>query len=468
MALQAGVGVIFDQTALTGALGTTISLSLPPVDFDTALDTIVRSAGLEYRVRNSDAGVPIVIIGERAEIETKYGLDVIKIIQIDYANPTLLFTILGQLEMEPGAFAYYMGPMGGGNMGGGGGGFGGGGSGFGGGGSGGFGGFSSTLPDYSPTQFGGIPGGGGGGGGGLGGGGGGFGGGGTGGGGGFGGGGQGGSIFPAKGNKLILRGTPELIETIEDMIRKLDKPPRQVDIQVQMFTLDHGITKSFGLSSDPSQNQAVWDRFQLTFGTSVSLAILGRNNGTNLEDYTAALSAALNKNQGRVLSTPRVVCSDGIPCFVNIQQTTPFITTSTIFVPDGNGGTTITENTTVNQVDTGVQLQLTPNIDDEGRVTLFLSPSFSEITGFITVPGQAGSEVPATANNSVQTLVVLKDGETLVLGGLSRENVATSINKFPWLGDVPILGKLFTKTDTNTTDQEVLFLITVRLINSQN
>ena len=405
MALQAGVGVIFDQTALTGALGTTISLSLPPVDFDTALDTIVRSAGLEYRVRNSDAGVPIVIIGERAEIETKYGLDVIKIIQIDYANPTLLFTILGQLEMEPGAFAYYMGPMG--STGGGGGGFGGGG-------------------------------------------------------------GQGGSIFPAKGNKLILRGTPELIETIEDMIRKLDKPPRQVDIQVQMFTLDHGITKSFGLSSDPSQNQAVWDRFQLTFGTSVSLAILGRNNGTNLEDYTAALSAALNKNQGRVLSTPRVVCSDGIPCFVNIQQTTPFITTSTVFVPDGNGGTTITENTTVNQVDTGVQLQLTPNIDDEGRVTLFLSPSFSEITGFITVPGQAGSEVPATANNSVQTLVVLKDGETLVLGGLSRENVATSINKFPWLGDVPILGKLFTKTDTNTTDQEVLFLITVRLINSQN
>ena len=113
-------------------------------------------------------------------------------------------------------------------------------------------------------------------------------------------------------------------------------------------------------------------------------------------------------------------------------------------------------------------MQLTPNIDDEGRVTLFLSPSFSEITGFITVPGQAGSEVPATANNSVQTLVVLKDGETLVLGGLSRENVATSINKFPWLGDVPILGKLFTKTDTNTTDQEVLFLITVRLINSQN
>ena len=164
LALQAGVGVIFDQTALTGALGTTISLSLPPVDFDTALDTIVRSAGLEYRVRNSDAGVPIVIIGDRTEIETKYGLDVIKIIQIDYANPTLLFSILGQLDMAPGAFAYYMGPMGGGNMGGGGG-FGGGGSGFGGGGSGfgggGFGGFSSTLPDYSPTQFGGLPGGGG-------------------------------------------------------------------------------------------------------------------------------------------------------------------------------------------------------------------------------------------------------------------------------------------------------------------
>ncbi len=250
------------------------------------------------------------------------------------------------------------------------------------------------------------------------------------------------------------------------MVRKLDQPPRQVDIQVSMFTVDHGLSKVFGLSADPTQNQAVFDRFRVTFGTSVAIAILGKGSSSSFQDYQAALSMAINKNQAKVLSTPRIVCSDGIPCSVNISQSTPFITTTTTFIPDGAGGFTTTETTNIQTIDTGVQLSLTPVIDDEGRITLFLSPSFSEITGFVTTPDGATS-VPATANNSVQTLVVLKDGETLVMGGLSRENVATSLNKFPFLGDIPIIGKIFTRTDTNKTDQEVLFLITVRLINSQ-
>ncbi|MCH7494178.1 type II and III secretion system protein family protein, partial [bacterium] len=59
------------------------------------------------------------------------------------------------------------------------------------------------------------------------------------------------------------------------------------------------------------------------------------------------------------------------------------------------------------------------------------------------------------------------DGETLVLGGLSRKNISSSVNKFPFLGDIPILGKLFTRVTKNSTDQEVIFLITVRLINTQ-
>nr|MBC8514756.1 hypothetical protein [bacterium] len=112
LALQAGVGMIFDQSA-QGGLATIISLSLPPVSFDDALDVIVRSANLEYRVKRTDSGIPIVIVGERQAIETRYGLDVIKILQIDYADPFQVATILTQLEMSPGAFAFYSGPQGG-------------------------------------------------------------------------------------------------------------------------------------------------------------------------------------------------------------------------------------------------------------------------------------------------------------------------------------------------------------------
>ncbi|MGH8103993.1 MAG: type II secretion system protein GspD, partial [bacterium] len=350
------------------------------------------------------------------------------------------------------------GGLGGGGLGGGGGGFGGGGGGGLGGGGGGF------YGAREPLQVIGGGGGGGVGGGGFGGGGGGFGGGG-------GGGGGGPStdnyVYPAKPNLLMMRGTPETIARIKAALAKVDKPPRQVEISIALYSVSKGTAVSYGLASQdtPPPVQAIADRFRAILGAggrSVAVSILGKNQSQQLQDMVVNLDAAVSNNKAKVLSSPRVVATDGVPAFISVNTVTPVIYTVTVFVQAPGGGFTPTTTTVVQSVTTGINFSILANIDNDGNTCLGLNPSFSEVKGFVTPPG--GGQIPITETDSIQTIVCLKDGDTLVLGGLTRENVTRDRFKIPLLGDLPIIGRLFGRTEVNNTQQELVMLLTIHLV----
>lgn len=506
-----------------GSALASIMINLPGVPFDDALDLVTRAVGLEWRViPSSIGGPPTVVLGQRARLEQAYGIAQLDAVQINYADPTALAQMLFALDLHPcfsvfsaggggiggggfggggfggGGFGgglatcglfFYTGATGGGfggGFGGGGGGFGGGGFGGGGFGGGGFGGrsvpagsnlvgspmlgTSSGNPIGLPEVVQGVQplatgiGGGGFGGGGFGGGG--FGG------GGFGGAGAGGTQPPSSGtflpvakpNMLVVRGTRETIDRIFEAIKKIDRPPRQVELSFSLYSLDKGLTRSFGLAKNPGTTQFVADRFRFDFGMGAGLAvsILAKNQSQQLQDFITQLDALVQSNRAKILSSPRCVAVDGVPCTISTTRNTPVVFTVVTFVQAPGGGLTPVQTVVVQEVQTGITFSALANVDNDGNACLLLTPQFSETKGFVTPPG--GGQIPITETNSISTIVCLKDGDTLVIGGITRESVSREIGKFPLLGDLPVIGRLLRREDTVVTQNELLLMITMRLV----
>jgi type IV pilus assembly protein PilQ len=111
----------------------------------------------------------------------------------------------------------------------------------------------------------------------------------------------------------------------------------------------------------------------------------------------------------------------------------------------------------VQTIDVGVRLRITPTIGVDGAITAEVHPEYSQIIGF-------NASFPVIANRKVDATLRVDDGETIVLGGLFQDVSSETISKLPFLGDVPILGPFFRNKARTHTRDEVVFFITPRLI----
>ena len=118
----------------------------------------------------------------------------------------------------------------------------------------------------------------------------------------------------------------------------------------------------------------------------------------------------------------------------------------------GTAGGSTTEFVTA-----ALSMQVTPQITPDGRIIMLL-----DIHQDSVVPGSGG--VPAIATNSVNTRVLVNDGDTVVLGGVFREEITTSVSKTPLLGDLPYVGNIFKRTENSETKTELLIFITPSII----
>jgi len=112
---------------------------------------------------------------------------------------------------------------------------------------------------------------------------------------------------------------------------------------------------------------------------------------------------------------------------------------------------------TVTNVNVGVQLRVTPTIGDGGTITAEFHPEYSEIIGF-------NASFPIIANRKVDAVLRVRDGETIVLGGLFQDTSSETIARLPFLGSIPILGTFFRNKATSRQRDEVVFFITPHLL----
>jgi general secretion pathway protein D len=270
-------------------------------------------------------------------------------------------------------------------------------------------------------------------------------------------------------NAIIVPTYPRLWKEIEETIKKLDKMPRQVLIEVlaaevtlsddTKLGLEWAIrTGRFDLSSSPSGTlPGRPERSLIPFGGSVPL---GFNVFTFAADkFLAALNALASENKVNVLSNPSIMTAENKKAVINVSTSVPIVTSQQVPVATGGiTGNAITQ--TVEYKDAGIILTVTPRIGEQGTVALDVKQEVNEVGANEPPPINS----PRFTKREAETSVVLLNNQTLVLGGLIQNRRTRIRTGIPFLNRIPVLGYLFGSVEERIEKTELLLLITPRTI----
>ncbi|HLG42357.1 MAG TPA: secretin N-terminal domain-containing protein, partial [Planctomycetota bacterium] len=254
-------------------------------------------------------------------------------------------------------------------------------------------------------------------------------------------------------NSLIVRGSKRDIAAIRLLAGRLDKFEPQALIQVLMaeVTLDHDL--EYGV-------QWFWQNKHAVGGDPATSKITG-SPGTvpaNLayqvvsNDFEFMLRAFAQDGRLKLLANPSIFVKDGKTGDISIGQRVPFVD-STRQTPEG--GTLVT----IRYEDVGIKLVVTPKINPDGLVTMDVLSEISEFSLANTVPLTSDVNAPTFSKNSAKTVLTIKSGQPVFLGGLIRETEEEVQSKIPILGDLPGIGALFSSTKKTKQRRELVMLI---------
>jgi general secretion pathway protein D len=169
-------------------------------------------------------------------------------------------------------------------------------------------------------------------------------------------------------------------------------------------------------------------------------------------DFTAAIRALDTVGHLDVLSRPYILASDNQLASITVGQEVPFIT---------NTRTTDTGQTinTIQYQDIGIILDVVPHINPDGLVIMDVAPEISALTG-TTIPISETVTAPVFAKRSAQSRVSIRDGQTIVIGGLMEDRKTSTVQKVPLIGDLPFVGALFRRNQTTISKTELLIFLT--------
>ena len=259
-------------------------------------------------------------------------------------------------------------------------------------------------------------------------------------------------------NALIVYTTPHEYKEIESLLKRLDVMPVQVLLEATVAevtltdSLQYGI-EWFLKNTDQDQTSLLQTAGSLGLGSGG----LDYSMVTDTEKFKLFMSALAQEDLVKVLSSPRIMVRDGKEASIVVGTEIPIVTqeaTSPDIQDEGTSGII----RSIQYRSTGVALKVTPSVHAQGVITLKIYQEVSE-------EGVAGvADSPLILNRNITTEVVAADGQTVLLGGLIKENESRAASKVPILGNIPILGNLFKATNNSKDRTELVITITPRII----
>jgi type IV pilus assembly protein PilQ len=276
------------------------------------------------------------------------------------------------------------------------------------------------------------------------------------------------SASPATSN-VIVTDTESKIKAIDTFIDEVDRITPLILVEVRIYDvtsrdkLDLGIEWDAGsrttyTASEPTARNTdpfIASGFEGATGktadTTLGFFRFGWFNDSI--DIDAQLRAEEEDTDAKLLANPRILVLDNEKALFDIVTEHPYAERNIT-------GTTITETIKFKRV--GVKLAVTPHVTSEGMLRLHIIPEF----GVVVSQAQfATSDVPVVDTRKVDTIALLRDGQTVVIGGLRKKDVSKQVNKVPFLGDLPVVGALFRFEGEDTSVNELIVFITPRIIN---
>ncbi|MBY5947382.1 type II secretion system secretin GspD [Photobacterium rosenbergii] len=256
-------------------------------------------------------------------------------------------------------------------------------------------------------------------------------------------------------NALIFMGTYDDYSQVLELLKVLDRRPRQVLIEASVMEVTLDDSLDFGVNWNTSGSSGgggtAGPKGDGTGG--LALASGGLFLTGTFGDFTASLSAAAKDGKVHILSSPRLLAKDGEDARISVG-TQIAVKTGSVSSGDNNGQ--VVES--FSYIDTGVILEITPTINESGLVEMSVSQEVSEA-------GESESATtPPILKRQIETMLVAETGQTVVLGGLISQNQSSTVNKVPFFGDIPVLGQLFKTTSIQDRKTELVVTLTPHII----
>ena len=250
-------------------------------------------------------------------------------------------------------------------------------------------------------------------------------------------------------NSLIITTYGQNFAAIVQTIKGLDYSRQQVSLQVRFEEISHskmeelGIEWSLGSKGEiDSSSNSDADSFQvgeLEFG------------------YQASLDILENSGAASVIANPKITTMAGEEAHINIGDEIPIVKVETTEEDDGTTET----STEVEYRDIGIDLNILPKVREDNKILIDLTP---RVTTFLEWKEVGRNSYPKTSVKEVETKVEVKDGQTIAIGGLIQETERENMSKVPYLGDMPVLGRLFRTERTEREKRELVIFITPKII----
>ena len=245
-------------------------------------------------------------------------------------------------------------------------------------------------------------------------------------------------------NSIVAQGTEAQLDQLSELVKDLDVRPHQVLIEATIVETSFDISKSLGVDWSAlaeSKSSGVSSLTAMTSGRSPYNIKVG--------SLTVPYGLLQNSASANILANPHLLVTN--------HKTAEITTGSKI----GYSTTAVTSTTTIqnmNFLETGISLKITPHISDSGEILMELAPSISE--------GKVDNNMPRSTNTKTNTQVLVKNGQTIVIGGLIQRKEMKDDKKVPLLSKIPLIGSLFSSQDRTDQKLEISVLITPHIIPS--
>lgn len=249
-------------------------------------------------------------------------------------------------------------------------------------------------------------------------------------------------------NLLIVEDLPESLKRVAALLKEIDRQPKQILIEAKILEVTLTDDASFGLDWSKLFTNGVGKKGGFGVQDLASPGSPGLFFNYLSPNINIALNALKKRGRLRTLSTPKLLAMEDRTAETVVGTRLGFRVTTTI--------NQVTSES-VEFLETGIILKVTPSVDREGQILLDIHPEVS--AGSVSDDG-----IPSKSTTQLSTRMLVPDGQTVFLGGLIKQNSNESREGVPILGDLPVIGNAFSNRSKNWTTTEIIVLITPKVI----
>ncbi len=269
----------------------------------------------------------------------------------------------------------------------------------------------------------------------------------------------------ARSNQIMITAYPERMDQAIRLVKALDRQTRAVMVETRILQLTLNPKYSWGIDWQKVFRQLDNSSVSSSFPMADTTSALGRygqimigNFSTN--EIAAQLQAVKEVEDTKLLANPRVMILDREEAKINIGDRIPYVVTTST-----GTGNNVSVSEDIRFIDIGLVLVVTPVINDKGFVTMKIRPEISSQIGELVTP--TNNVIPKVNTTFVESTVIVQDGNSVILGGLIRDEQTIKNQGLPYLMDIPVLGHMFKARNESYKKTEIAVIITPRIVTGE-